>query len=136
MCPSLEVDVDLAGHGGLGHFLGHPVREDFEGLLQTFTRPGVRALDDVDNLFIFGITQGAVVMLLVTTSGQHSSYCTLACKVLQEPTLFSHREHLEGRSCCIPSHLVSKMKRNLVAGNPVVDQLFSPYHFIQRMGLD
>ena len=79
MCPSLEVDVDLAGHGGLSHFLGHPVREDFEGLLQAFARSGVRALDDVDYLFIFCVTQGAMVMLLMTTTGQHTSNSALAC---------------------------------------------------------
>ena len=79
MCPSLEVEVDLAGHGGLCHFLGHPFRKDFEGLLQASARSGVGALDDMDYLFIFCITQGAVVMLLMATTGQHTSNSALAC---------------------------------------------------------
>ena len=136
MCPTLEVEEELAGQRRLGQFLSHPVPEAFEALRQTLAWPGVGALDNVDYVFIFCVTQRAMVMLLVTTSGQHSSYCTLACKVLQEPTLFSHREHLEGRSCCIPGQLISKVERNLLAGDPIINQLFPPYHLIQGVGLD
>ena len=82
-CPALEVEVDLAGQGRLGHFLSHPIQENFQGLLQTLAWPGVRALDNVDYLFIFGITQGAMVMLLMAASGQHSSHSTLAWEVFQ-----------------------------------------------------
>ena len=55
MCPALEVKVDLAGQGGLGQLLGHPVQEDFKGLLEALAWPGVWTLDNVDYLFIFSI---------------------------------------------------------------------------------
>ena len=136
MCPALEVEVELTGQRRLGQFLNHPVQESFEALLQALAWPGVGALDNVDYLFIFCVTQRTAVVLLVATSGQYSSNCTLACKVFQEPTLFAHWEHLEGRSCCVPGHLVSKMERDLVTGNPVINQLVPPYHLIQGVGLD
>ena len=83
VCPALEVEVELAGQRRLSQFLSHPVPEAFEALLQALAWPRVGALNNVDYLFIFCVTQRTVVMLLVTTLGQHASYCTLACKVFQ-----------------------------------------------------
>ena len=70
-------------------------KRPLRALLQAFAWSGVGALNDMDYLFIFCVTQRTVVVLLVATSGQYSPNCTLACKVLQEPSLFSHWEHLE-----------------------------------------